>query len=233
MFCAVRKGSTGYGIMAIERKRLGGRGFTLIEVVAGVFLLAIMLATVTVAFHRTVEAVIDKSFEERAGAVAQRRLELLIASRQEPNTINLRGRDEFDPIFRWELSLSREAVGNKPPREDLSNTVIKVVVRVTTDEEGGRESSIVQMTRYFASLLPLPGSDVAVPLIPEQKEAQWYVELRDRLGREPTMEETLQEMVRVLDLPEDLMFLDVDDDEDEDIEDLDEGDDANADEVPR
>ncbi|MHA1565365.1 MAG: type II secretion system protein [Alphaproteobacteria bacterium] len=192
-------------------------GFTLVEAVAGVLLLALMLATVTVAFQRTVESVIDKSFQERAGAVAQRRLELLIASRQEPNTINLHGRDEFDPVFRWEVSLAREVVGNEAPRDDLSNTIIKAVVKVTSDSETSGTEPEVQMTRYFASLLPLPGFDVAVPLVPEQEEAPWYIELREKLGREPTIEETLDEMVRILELPPELLALgaDAEDGEDE------------------
>lgn len=174
--------------------------FTLIEVVAGVFLLALMLATITVAFQRTSQAVIDKTFKERAAAVAQRRLELLLASRQEPNTLGLRGRDELDPVFRWDLDLSRETVGNDPPRDDLSNTVIKAVITVTSDPTTTTMPDL-KMVRYFASLLPLPGHDIAVPLIPEQEEALWYIELRERLGREPTIEEALEEMVSILELP--------------------------------
>ena len=207
--------------MKSDRRHRGG--FTLIEVVAGVFLLALMLATVTVAFRRTTEAVIDKSFQERAGAVAQRRLELLVASRQEPNTINLHGRDEFDPVFRWEVSLSREVIGNDSPREDLSNTIIKAVVKVTSDSEASTTGSVVQMIRYFASLLPLPGNDVAVPLVPEQEEAPWYIELREKLGREPTIDETLDAMVKMLELPPELLSLgrdaENDDDDDDDDED--------------
>ena len=201
-----------------------GCGFTLIEVVAGMFLLAAMLAAVTVAFHRTTESVIEKSFEERAGAVAQRRLELLIASGQEPNTISLRGRDEFDPVFLWEISLSREVVGAGSPRDDLSNTIIKAVVKVASDSESGDPELDVQMVRYFASLLPLPGFDVAVPLVPEQEEAPWYIELRERLGREPTIEETLEEMVKLMELPPELLTLEAEEgDEEGDEEGEDEG----------
>ena len=192
--------------------------FTLIEVIAGVFLLAMMLATIAVAFHRTTSAVIDKAFRERAGAVAQRQLELLIASGQEPNSLSLRGRDEFDPIFQWELTLSREVVGRNAAREDLSNTVIKATVTVTDDVQGLAAADKIQMTRYFASLLPLPGHDIAVPLIPEQQEAPWYIELRDRLGREPTIDESFQEMARIFELPPDLMAAPEDEDEDEEAD---------------
>jgi len=63
----------------------------------------------------------------------------------------------------------------------------------------------VELIRYFSTygLAPLPGRAVAVPITNEYEEPEWYTILRESLGREPTMEETLQYLIATGELPAD------------------------------
>jgi len=176
-------------------------GFTLVEVVAALFLISLILAGAMVAYSRTTDSIIRQSFMERAASVAQRRLELLLASRQEPDGIDRQGHDDQDPDFYWEMNLTRVVVGGQLPKADLSNTVIQAEVRVTYDgiESTSREPFV--MARCFSYLKPLPGQSVAVPLTNVAEEPQWYIDLRERLGRDPTADESFEEMDRLGLLP--------------------------------
>ena len=103
--------------------------------------------------------------------------------------------------------MKREVIGSGAATGDLSNTMIMATVTVTSDtEEGVGEKEKVELVRYFAGLKPLPGQAVAVPIQTEiEEEPQWYIDLRQKLGREPTVDEALQELVRIGELPQGFM----------------------------
>ena len=172
------------------------RAFTLIEVVASLAFIAVMLTGVLVAFRKTVDYSVGHILDERSAAVAQRQMELLLASGQEPESVDMQGYDEMDERFRWQLSLRRVAVGGGQPLPDLTNTVIEATVTVEYDEVATIDHEPFTMVRYFAQLRPLPGQAIAVPLRSEIEEPFWYVALREKLGREPTIDEVLAEMSR-------------------------------------
>ena len=56
---------------------------------------------------------------------------------------------------------------------------------------------------YLGSLDPLPGQTMAVPF--EQQTEPWMEELREKLGREPTPEEIIQEMIRLGEISPDMV----------------------------
>ena len=181
------------------------RAFTLIEVVASLAVIAVMLTGVLLAFRKTVDHSVAHILDERAAAVAQRRMELLLASGQEPESADLQGHDEMDERFRWQLSLRRIAVGDGPPLPDLTNTVIEAIVTVEYDEVIDMDREPFEMVRYFAQLRPLPGQAIAVPLESDIEEPLWYVDLREKLGRDPTIDEVLAEMTRIKMVPPEFM----------------------------
>ena len=183
-------------------------GFTLVEVAVSVLLLGILLGGVLVAFQRSTDRVVVQSMRDRALGVAQRKMELLLASFQEPSSTELQGQDEIDPVFNWEIALSREVIGEKAPAKDLSNTVIKAKIIATSNiNETADENSRVELVRYFTKLKPLPGQAIAVPLTREIEEPQWYLELRQKLGREPSVDEVMKELVKRGELSEDFLEL--------------------------
>lgn len=139
-------------------------GFTLIEVVASVAILAFLLTSAFVAYQRTGDRIIEQILEERALSIAQRQIEMLIASGQEPNSIDLEGIDEDDPFFSWRLDLRRESFGGLPL---TLSSPIKATVTVEWEEEQLFGKSGIELTRYYAALDPVSGSDVAVPIQPE------------------------------------------------------------------
>ena len=175
--------------------------FTLVEVAASLVIMGILFATVLLAFDRSFNAVVTQSLRQRGIAVAQRRMELLLASRQEPNSLGLSGQDEFDPLFFWNLSLSREPIDMTSSSAGLAHTVIKAVVSVQCRSLTDTELNDLQLVRHFRDLKPIPGYDVAVPITPDDDSLEWYIDLRQRLGHEPTMEETLIELVRIGQVP--------------------------------
>ena len=185
----------------------GRCGFTLVEVMAAVTILGIMLAGVVLAFRRTVENVAEHSLDEQAMAVAHRRMEMLVATRQEPENEDLQGRDELYPEFIWELTLERVVAGGGGAKSDLSNTVIEAVVSVRREDEWGQSKAVVELGRCFEGMKPIEGQAVAVPMTYEREDPLWYLELKGRLGREPTAAESLQEMVRLGMMSDDLSEL--------------------------
>lgn len=164
--------------------------FTLIEVVVSVLILVILLGGILVAYRRTTENVVIHNLRERAAAVAQRRIEFLLASRQEPNSHELHGRDEVDPLFNWRMNLQRETIPGKWSGR-LPESFIKATVEVMADLPETRNEPLVEMVRLFRTLKPLPGQEMAVPFETEEQKPTWYTELREKLGREPTLDEVL------------------------------------------
>ena len=173
------------------------RAFTLIEVVASMLILGVIFGSVLLSFDRGTDAAVVQSVRERAVAVAQRRIETLLATRLEPNSTPQHGQDEVDELFSWTLNLSRESVTSTPPKSDLSNTVIKAVITVYCDSLADAGFGQVELVRYLESLTPMPGREIAVPITGDDEGLLWYADLRERLGREPTLDETLGEMVRL------------------------------------
>lgn len=205
-------------------------GFTLIEVAASVLIMAVLLGTVMTVYHRITETVIFHNARERATAVATRRMELLLSDRSEPNSAETQGSDPIETTFDWQLSLSRISIDNSPPLKDLSNTVIKAVITVEWDKGmvDAAESEKLEMVRYLSYLRPLPGHAVAVPMSSEESDPQWYIDLRERLGREPTAEETFKELVKIGDMPAELSeMLELTEDDKDDEPDQEEHPDAN------
>lgn len=202
-------------------------GFTLVEVMASMAIIAIILVGMLLAYQRTVDGVAVQSLKERGYAVAQRHMEELLASIQEPNSINLPLRDDIDPVFSWQLDLRRTTLETAVPDSDLSNTVIQAKVTVKCEAAEITEMSPIELVRYFGThgLKPMPGHAVAVPITPEYKEPEWYQELREKLGREPTMEETLKYLVEAGEVPpevqEELDFLEQSEKEETEEEDID------------
>ncbi len=183
--------------------RVRSLGFTLVEVMATVVIMAIMLGGVLLAINRTTETVMGQALKERALAVAQRQMELLLASRQEPETADMMGEDELDPLFVWRMDLRRITLGGESPKPDLSNTVIEAKIEVEDDDMLGERSTKVELVRYFSQLKPIPGHAIAVPLSQVVEEPLWYLELRAKLGRDPTPDEVIAELIRAgeLDMP--------------------------------
>jgi|GEM_PF-872264 len=180
------------------------RGFTLIEVVASLLLLGILLSGVFVALSETTKSVSLYLLKERAFSVAQRRMELLISDRKEPDSTEMAGKDEKDNLVMWELSLERENVGASVTGRPLSGKVIKATVTARCDVPEGEKTEI-KLTRYFAYLKPLPGHAVATPLGPDHEEPEWYSEMKKELGREPTMDEVMEYLLNTGDVSSELI----------------------------
>jgi len=124
-----------------------------------------LLTSGFVAYERTVDRIRAQMLEERALSVAQRQMEMLIASGQEPNSIDLNGIDEDDPFFSWRMDLRRETFGGVPL---TLASPIKATITVEWEEEQLFEKSGIELTRYYAALDPVSGSDVAVPIQPAE-----------------------------------------------------------------
>lgn len=169
-------------------------GFSLLEAVVSVLILAIIVGGVLVAYSNTTQNLLDMSEQALAMAVAQRQMENLLDSRIEPNTHELQGQDELNPRFNWRLVMSREpvAAGNVSSLS-TANSVIKATIQVESAMLG--EDEPVELVRYLGSLEPLPGQSMAVPF-QQEEETPWMEELKQKYGREPTLDEILQEMIR-------------------------------------
>jgi prepilin-type N-terminal cleavage/methylation domain-containing protein len=189
-------------VPATARVRRGG--FTLLEIAASLLVLAILLSGIWVAYHETRQAVAHSLLRDRAGAVAQRHMENLLATGQEPNSGNLNGEDEIDPFFEWRMSLSRVPLPGATISYNLNNYLIKA--QVTARPIGARDATAdeVQMIRYFVWLNPVPGESVPVPLTQEVVEEPWMIELRQKLGHEPTPEDIIDYLMKSGDLPSDV-----------------------------
>ena len=153
------------------------RGMTLVEVIAAVTLLTFLLTNVFVAFQRSSQALYRQVMTERALAVAQRQMEMLIATGQEPNSAETEGTDDADPLFEWRLDLKRDSVGGQP----VSRTSpIRAQVTVTWDN--GKETDELQLVRYYASLDLQSGDLLTSPISPEET-------VENCLGSVPTPEQ--------------------------------------------
>ena len=170
-------------------------GFTLLEVIVSTLILGILFSGMLLAFHRTQEGSYQYALYERAAAVGQRRIELIMATIQEPNGLFLQGQDEIDPLFFWNLNLERILIDESSLVKKIDNTIIKATVSV---EAGlpGYPQPLIELVRYFDYLDPLPGNEVAVPL-PLEPNARWLERLREELGREPTLDEIMIELVKI------------------------------------
>ncbi|MBN1435764.1 MAG: type II secretion system protein [Sedimentisphaerales bacterium] len=175
--------------------------FTLVEVMASIFLIGILLAGILLAYTRSVDNLVSHTMDERALAVAQRQIEILIATGQEPETSQRQGRDLVDPVFIWHLNLERVSATGEMVRYDLSNSVIKATVTVEHEGDYWSGKEPFELVRYFNVLRPIAGQAVAVPQNYEAEPEPWYLDLQRRLGREPTAEETFEEMERLELLP--------------------------------
>ena len=199
----------------------GGRGrggFTLVEVACSMIILALMLTGFMASFRLLGDKIVKRDLERRALAVAERQLEALLASREEPDPGDRQGTDEMDPEFTWEMELKRVSVGDEQPRLDLKNTVIEVTVTVRPAGFSFTDFDSIKLTRRVVELKPLPGQAVAVPLTRELEEPDWYIELRRKLGREPTAEETFQALLENLGVSEESLEYEGQDAADEDAE---------------
>lgn len=191
--------------------------FTLIELVCSLAILSIILSGIVMAYQRTSERVLLREMHRRAVEVAQRQMEQLLATRQEPDVGDRGGTDEIDPLFDWEMELERVSATEEAPKRDLSNTVIEVTVTVWSAQEEYEQGEAVKLVRRFAELKPIPGEPVAVPLTPEIiEDPEWLVKLRERLGREPTAEEVFDEFMRVEGIDMDVFGSEEDDNGEED-----------------
>jgi len=177
------------------------RAFTLVEIVASVAVLAILLSGIMVAHNRTTDMIVRQTLMDRACDVAQRQMEILIATRQEPTPEQLTGRDEIDPLFTWTMTLKRESFAGSST--NLSSP-IKATLRINWDSMHHQDPAVVEFIRYFSRLKPPPGQSVAVPIIRETKQPKWYEDLLGELGREPTIEETLKRLIEMGELPEEM-----------------------------
>ena len=172
-----------------------------------------MLSSIVLAFRRTVDSAYDQILQERAIAVAQRQIELLLASEQEPDSTGLFNQDELDPLFSWQMELKRVAPSSSRVTIETSIIMAKVTVKSNLLETQSIEP--IELYRYFATLNPREGQEIAVPPIPAYQQDPWYEELKKKLGHEPTSEEVLQEIIKKFDLPDEFKQ------ELEDLDDLD------------
>jgi len=194
--------------------KLRKSGFTLLEVIASSVLLISILATIIVAFYNTTDSIDKHILRRRAYAVAQRHMELLLASQQEPESYGLPNPDDLDLFFNWQLDLKRTSADDSPPKPNLSNTVIVATVTVDCIYPESKPFEPVELTRYFATLKPKPGEAIAVPLTQDKEEELWMIELKEKLGREPTLNEILQHVFKIEELPQELLEeLDIEPDE--------------------
>ena len=176
-------------------------GFSLLEAVVSVLILAMIVGGVIVAYSKTTDKLLDASERASAMAVAQRQMEYLLDSRIEPNAHELQGRDELDPRFSWRLVMSREPIEGVTGRLSAANTVIKATLQV---ESGFLDANVtVGQISDLGAHDPLPGQTLAVPF--EQQTEPWMEELREKLGREPTPEEIIQEMIRLGEISPDMV----------------------------
>jgi type II secretory pathway pseudopilin PulG len=176
-------------------KSSGASGFSLIEAVVSVLILAMIVGGMLLAYSNTTDKLLDASVRASAVAVAERQMEYLLDSRMEPNAHELHGQDELDPRFTWHIVMSREpveSIGGRAGSVSAANSVIKATMRVESEILSSEEP--VELIRYLGALEPLPGQSLAV--LPEAAEEPWLKELRQKLGREPTLQELIQEMIR-------------------------------------
>jgi len=111
---------------------------------ASVVLLGMILTGFLVSYQRMTERIVRESIRARALAIAQEKIELLLAANQEPDPAEMQGQDEEEPLFTWKMELKRVPIGEEAPKPDLSNTLIeaKVIVEYDDGEEGWTSEDI-------------------------------------------------------------------------------------------
>ena len=178
----------------MSKSRHNRKGFTLIEVIAATILLGLLLTGAYSVLHESTSQVTRSLITQRGAEVARRQMELLMTTRQEPETTGLETIDEEDPDFNWKLDLQREAVGEKAPT--LKNTIIHATITVSYLGDGNLMEPF-ELHRYFEALTPKPGNAVAVPLRPAYEDDEFYLRLKEQLGREPTPQEFLEATLKM------------------------------------
>jgi hypothetical protein len=171
-----------------------------VEVAVTIVLLGVLVGIVVTVFNRTIDSVLEGRLRSAAAAVGQRQLEKIMATMTEPNSHQLHGQDEIDGRFQWTLKLTREPVaGMEGQSRRVETSVIRAQVSVDTEVRKPGAGPVLEMERYFAMLDPLEGKAVAVPFEqqeqPGQAQRDWEQELREELGREPTLDELLRKML--------------------------------------
>ncbi|MBN2377859.1 MAG: type II secretion system protein [Sedimentisphaerales bacterium] len=174
--------------------KCANRGFTLVEVVVSLLILAIMFGGILLAFQRTSDHIVLQNMRSRAAGVAQRRMELLLADRTEPNDSQLHGEDEIYPSFSWRLALERQVVSESTAPGRAAAAVIWATVLVESSKSPMQSKPLAKLVRCFSTLKPLPGGKGLSGEQDSQEEA-WIEELTERLGREPTFDEIMAELV--------------------------------------
>jgi prepilin-type N-terminal cleavage/methylation domain-containing protein len=185
-----------------SKAKPGRRGFTLIEVSVSMLILGVLMGGLMTAYSRTADRISVEMVRSRASGIAQKKMEYLLASMQEPNVIDMTGEDQDDPRFNWQVELKRIPIGGSVIKQDLSNTVIEIKVTVQHEGEESAEAPTVELARYVSGMKPRPGQAVAVPASQQEEEPLWLLELREQLGREPTPDEIMQRMLKSSGLPE-------------------------------
>ena len=172
------------------------KGFTLIEVIAATILLGLLLAGAYSILNESTRQVTRSLIAQRAAEVARRQMELLITTRQEPDSTGLETDDLQDPAFSWKMDLKRVPVGEKAAT--LNNTVIHATVTVSYLGDG-KPMEPYELHRFFESLNPKGDNSIAVPLQPAYEQDEFYLKLKEKLGREPTSQELFEAMMQMQD----------------------------------
>ncbi len=187
------------------------RAFTLIEAVASIALLAMIISFILQAYHPAVDNVTRQMVRERGMAVCQRHMEHLLATLQEPNSLNLPEQDVTDPQFTWELDLERITINDVPPNRQYTNTVIVVTLTARSLHEEFSDEEPIQLVRYLPwnGLKPLPGRPLAVPYTHEYEEPDWFKELKKQNdGKDPTLEQMIKYLFPDMDMEEQMEQMD-------------------------
>ncbi len=173
----------------IKRARQSEKGFTLTEAVAAVVLLGMLLGGIYSVLSNSSTSVSRTLLRERAVEVARRHMEMLLVTKQEPESTGLETVDDLDEDFIWQLDLEREPVGQVAAT--LENTIIHATVTVSYNGQDNNMNP-VELHRFFATLKPKPGNVVAVPLKTAYEYDESYQDLKNLLGRDPTVEEMIE-----------------------------------------
>jgi prepilin-type N-terminal cleavage/methylation domain-containing protein len=178
-------------IIQLNGNSLGMNAFTLVEVMCSVMLLGILLSSVMTVYQRTTDGIVKKVMMEDAMEVAQRRMEILIASEQEPESSERSGQDDINESYFWSLELVREQVSDAPLT--LKNSYIKATVTVGWEHTDSLVT--VELVRFFSDLKPIEGQTVTVPIIANTQKPEWYDELVLKYERDPTQQDILEHML--------------------------------------
>ena len=170
------------------------KAFTLIEVIAATILLGLLLSGAYSVLHQSTSQVLRSTIAQRATEVARRQMELLITTRQEPETTGLENIDEEDPDFSWTIEAKRETPCDKTI--DLKNSVIHITITVKYLGDGNFMEPY-QLHRFFEYLEPKPGNTIAVPLQNAYENDPLFRELLEKYGGNMSSEQLKNEMLDV------------------------------------